>query len=260
MSEFDQLLDLVENDLFMHRDDIDYASGAFADGRKFVRVFHYDDADEAGSYFEASEAVSGEDAIDTNYIFTAHSALKDAEAYEVCDIIESWCDGDDIFLDCPSSGFVYDGYDYSSRGDGGADWTWTDDVVEIQDCVGEFSQDQIDELYYEAGKTIVKSNGYDYYDIEEGDDDALSEAAWEEASNIINLWRIRTDSRLYDYLQRWYDYKGKNLEDNVRDCFYAYGCLFFVTGTGYSLFSDDLLGGSSDGRARKEFDDFVKNN
>ena len=261
MNEFDALINLIEGELLPSRDDVDYISGTYADGRKFARIFRYDEDGEAGEYFEVSEAMSGENALDTNYVYSRTMCLRDTEHFEVFDIIDDWAAGDDgIYLECSPSGFIYGGVDYSTRD--GADyssrWYWTDDVREVRDCRDEFSDDEIDELYLTAGRKIVEDNGAEAYGIDEDDEYALSEMASQEAADIINLWRIPTDSRTYGYLLEWYDHIGKDMDSNIRSCFYEKGCLFFVTGTGYAIFSSDLLGGNASGIARKEFEDFIE--
>lgn len=84
-----------------------------------------------------------------------------------------------------------------------------------------------------------------------------SEEAIEEAlSNIISVYRIHLDSLLYKALLDWYG-GFANLEDRVRSCVLDGDYIYFITGCGYDIISADLLGGSADGEAKKEFLKFL---
>ena len=78
--------------------------------------------------------------------------------------------------------------------------------------------------------------------------------------DFINLFRISTDSALYSLLQDWYEQQGLDMEYSIRGYYEDEynGYVYFVTGSGYSIYSADLLGGSADGRAEREFDKFVE--
>lgn len=127
-------------------------------------------------------------------------------------------------------------------------YDWTDSV---HDALREL--DGTDELYgllYKAAGRIVEDNGDGYYDVDR------DEAIDEEAADIIGLWYIDEDSRLYHALEDWYGERGEDMAESVRDAFEDRGRLFFVTGVGYAIFDADLLGGNGDGETRREFDRF----
>lgn len=130
----------------------------------------------------------------------------------------------------------------------GAYYDWHDD---IHDANEELGGDELDQAIYTAGERIVEENGDGEYDC------SHDEAVMCEASNIIGLWFIEEGSRLYKLLLDWYDGSKSKLMDEVRDSFEMGGRLFFVTGCGYAIWSKDLLGGSSDGQAARDFDEFV---
>lgn len=139
-----------------------------------------------------------------------------------------------------------------------SDYYWRDDILDVTndapiDQEVTWSGDEQYEIFYRAGEAIVDENGMVAYDCDR------DEAIEEEASNIIGLWAISTDSELYDLLLEWYDGDEDKMMRNVRNSFYWDDYLMFVTGCGYSIWSADLFGGKSDGRAEQEFNDFVRN-
>ena len=84
-----------------------------------------------------------------------------------------------------------------------------------------------------------------------------SEEAIEEAlSNIISVYRIHLDSLLYKALLDWYG-EFATLEESVRSCTLDGDYIYFVAGCGYDIISADLLGGSADGKAKKDFIEFL---
>ncbi len=84
------------------------------------------------------------------------------------------------------------------------------------------------------------------------DEEVIEEAL----SNIISVYRIHLDSLLYKALLEWYG-GFANLEESVRSCTLDGNYIYFVTGCGYDIISADLLGGSADGKAKKEFIEFL---
>lgn len=131
------------------------------------------------------------------------------------------------------------------------DYDWREDIIDIVDDL-DIPSDTKDDLFYRAAERIVVENGIDYYD---GD---TSDAVMEEMSSIIGLFAVPQDTVLYDLVMEWhggYD----NMMENVRNCFEDNENLYFVTGTGYSLFDADLLGGSGNGETVARFDEFVRN-
>lgn len=113
-----------------------------------------------------------------------------------------------------------------------------------------WTMEEQDDLLRLAAERIVEENGEDYYNNPEW-------AVDEEASDIIGLYAISQNSLLYRLLLEWYGNDEDNMMEQVRDSFVYDGWLFFVTGAGYSLWSADQLGGSSDGIASRQFDDFI---
>lgn len=117
-------------------------------------------------------------------------------------------------------------------GKGQTVYDWKQDV---EDCEDVLDRDEYDEIAY--------------YLVEQHPDE----------EDFINLFRISIYSALYELLEQWYEEQGKNLEDEVRGYFEYGDYVYFVTGSGYSIYSADLLGGSANGRAENEFDEFVDN-
>lgn len=118
-------------------------------------------------------------------------------------------------------------------------YNWRDDVEEVE------ATEENDDIWYAVAENMCNKEPDEY-----GDD------PYEVMSNIISIWKISKRSRLYKYLLKWYGSEEKLL-DNVRDVYDTNNAIYFVTGCGYSIFSADLLGGSADGNAGREFDKFV---
>lgn len=257
MNEFDYLQDMIDDIRYDYDTPIEYETGDLFDGRRFIRVFCYDDDGECSQYFEACESLTGEDSLDTNVLDGDGSLICNVDSSEALASLQEIADGYYVNTQCDEGGFVMGRHDYS-RSEKASNWDWTDDVVDVQDC-RDIDEDRKFDYYDMAGRRIFEQNGPEYYGIDPDDEEAKQDAISEEASNIIHLWRIRTDSKAYGYIAKWYEHIGKDMDESIRDCFYADGSLFFVTGVGYAIFSADLLGGGSDGRARSEFDEFVRN-
>lgn len=120
-------------------------------------------------------------------------------------------------------------------------WRWKDDIEDIEPT------EENDDIWYAVAENMVENGDYKGYDV------------YEVMSNIINLFKISKDSMLYDYLLKWYGSEDK-LRKNVRDIYETDDAIYFVTGSGYSLYDDDLLGGNGDGLTEKEFDKFIEEN
>lgn len=138
-----------------------------------------------------------------------------------------------------------------------SDYYWREDILDVTDDAPSDQEvvwegDEQMEIFRRAAEAIVEENGEDYYDVD------YDEAVEEEMCDIIGLWAIDTDSKLYDLLLEWYDNSVDKMMKSVRDSFYWENYLMFVTGCGYAIWSADLLGGSADGRAEQEFNDFVR--
>ena len=79
------------------------------------------------------------------------------------------------------------------------------------------------------------------------------DAVFETLDSIIFIGSINKDSLLYSALVKWYKHKGDNIEEEIRSYVEDNENIYYVTGSGYDTISADLLGGSADGMARKEF-------
>lgn len=135
-------------------------------------------------------------------------------------------------------------------------YDWRHDIIDV-DQSPIFSQDEKFDIAMGCAKSIVEENGMDYY-VSDDIDDVIHE----EMASIIGLYAIDTDSFLYELLVRWHDGED-NVLHKVRDAYLhdSYNgrrYLCFVTGCGYSIWSNDLLGGKADGIAEREFDAFVR--
>lgn len=118
---------------------------------------------------------------------------------------------------------------------------WRDDVLEVE------PDESNDDIWYAVAENIQQTDpDYKEWDV------------YEIMSDIICLWKIEKRSRLYDYLLKWYG-SEENLLKNVRDVYDTNYAIYFVTGIGYAIMSADLLGGTADGNAEREFDQFVNN-
>lgn len=83
---------------------------------------------------------------------------------------------------------------------------------------------------------------------------ALEQAIAREMSNIISIWGLPTNSFLYQALITYFDGHDnllKHMRTPVEDDYD--NMIWFVSGYGYDIISADLLGGSADGIAKKEF-------
>lgn len=120
-------------------------------------------------------------------------------------------------------------------------YNWEDDIIEVE------ASEANDDIWYAVAENMQRTEpeykDWDVFDI---------------MSDIICIWKIEKRSRLYDYLLKWYGSEEELLK-NVRDVYDTNYAIYFVTGVGYSIFSADLLGGTADGNARREFDQFVNN-
>lgn len=72
-----------------------------------------------------------------------------------------------------------------------------------------------------------------------------------------NVRGISKDSLLYDKLVEWYGDKDTML-DNVRYAMEDGDNLYWFHGNGYSVYDQNLLGGTGDGEAEKRFEEFLK--
>lgn len=138
-------------------------------------------------------------------------------------------------------------------------YEWRDDIyyvmgaLQSDHCI-DLPNDTKDDLAYLAGETIVAENGTDYYA------DPIS-AATEEANEFypggsMTLWAIPMDSYLYEMLQKWHG-GHSNMMGAVRGAFEQDNMFYFCTGCGYDVMSADLLGGTADGQAAREFDAWI---
>lgn len=121
-------------------------------------------------------------------------------------------------------------------------YNWRDDIQEVENT------EENDELVYTFAQNLIDTDP-DYEDYND---------PWEIASNIIFIWKIDKDSKLYDYLLKWYGSES-NMKKNIRSFYETNDAIYFETGTGYSIFDADLLGGNADGRTADEFSKFVDN-
>lgn len=103
---------------------------------------------------------------------------------------------------------------------------------------------------YENNSYVLTQVAYkEMYEEDKENDDAV----FETLENIIFIGSINKDSLLYNALVKWYEYKGKKMSEEVRSYVEDNENIYYVTGCGYDNISADLLGGSADGMAKKEF-------
>lgn len=137
-------------------------------------------------------------------------------------------------------------------------YNWRDDIFYVTGALSsdnELEGVDIDELVDAAAQRIVDENGADYYDCPEY---AVQEEASEFAGGgSMTLWAIPRLTRLYGFLVDWYDIESA-IYENARNAFCDDDNMYFVTGMGYDIMSADLLGGTADGRATRDFDEFVE--
>lgn len=121
-------------------------------------------------------------------------------------------------------------------------YNWKDDIEEVENTEAN------DDLVYAFAENLME-NDPDYAEYDD---------PWEIISNIISIWKINKRSRLYDYLIKWYG-SEEEMKKHVRSFYETNDAIYFETGTGYSIFDADLLGGNADGRTADEFGRFVAN-
>ena len=130
-------------------------------------------------------------------------------------------------------------------------YIWVD---EIEDAYEVLPGEEVAEICYEIAKKEVLAEG------EYSEDDPEFEDVVLEESDYIGVYRIRTSSALYNLLCEWYEQQGRDITQEVRGYYEDYygDYMYYVTGCGYDILSADLLGGSANGEARREFDAFVR--
>ena len=74
---------------------------------------------------------------------------------------------------------------------------------------------------------------------------------------LLCVWKIDKNSKLYDLLLEWYGSEEKLLQE-VRNVWDTDDAIYFETGIGYSIFDADLLGGNADGETERKFNSFVQ--
>lgn len=121
-------------------------------------------------------------------------------------------------------------------------YNWRDDIEELENTEAN------DELAYAFAENLIETDP-DYANYDD---------PWDVLSQIIYIWKIAKRSRLYDFLLKWYG-SEEEMKKHIRSFYETSDAIYFETGAGYSFFSADLLGGTADGNAAREFDDFVKN-
>ena len=121
-------------------------------------------------------------------------------------------------------------------------YNWKDDIEEVDNTEAN------DELAYAFAENLIETDP-DYANYDD---------PWDVLSQIIYIWKIAKRSRLYDFLLKWYG-SEEEMKKHIRSFYETSDAIYFETGAGYSFFSADLLGGTEDGNAAREFDDFVKN-
>lgn len=125
-------------------------------------------------------------------------------------------------------------------------YDWRDDIEEV-----DYNDEGNDDIFYSVAENIVDTDEYGEYEGRDRDD-TISEVM----SDIIGLYKINKRSRLYKYLLKWYGSEEKLLK-SVRDVYDTDNAIYFVTGCGYAIFDNDLLGGNADGETERKFNKFV---
>ena len=120
-------------------------------------------------------------------------------------------------------------------------YNWKHDIEDVEPT------EENDNIWYAVAENMVENGDYKGYDV------------MDVMSDIINLFKIDKDTTLYRYLLKWYGSEEELLK-KVRDVYNTDDAIYFVTGTGYSIFDADLLGGNADGLTEKEFEKFMQEN
>lgn len=128
-------------------------------------------------------------------------------------------------------------------------YDWRRDIEDVYEVLD--TDDMLEISYAIAEQIVIKD------EIADPSDPDFDDIVAEEA-DFIGLYRISKYSHLYDLLCDWYDEIGEDMEEKIRGFYDDGDYIYFVTGCGYSIYSADLLGGSSNGRAESEFDSFVR--
>lgn len=103
-----------------------------------------------------------------------------------------------------------------------------------------------DDIYYSYAENMAEQYPEQYG----GDVDSVLQ-------QLICVWKIDKNSKLYDLLLEWYGSEEKLLQE-VRNVWDTDDAIYFETGIGYSIFDADLLGGNADGETERKFDSFVQ--
>lgn len=131
--------------------------------------------------------------------------------------------------------------DPQSFGDYRSEEQWSDEYSDILTELGE-------------RELVASCDKADY------SEDDWQDMVFDEASNIIRVLRINQDGLLFQALMEWYGGTRENVLSNIRSAYDNYiedGYLYYVTGIGYDTISNDLLGGTTDGDATKQFLEYI---
>ena len=131
---------------------------------------------------------------------------------------------------------------------------WTDDIEDARKMLDQ--EEQFDILCVIARNTLIR-------DGEDPDDPYFDDLVRDEACSVIGFYRIRTDSILYQLLCDWYAQQGRDMKECIRGYYEDYygDYIYYITGCGcdrHDILSADLLGGSADGEAHRQFEAFVR--
>lgn len=146
-------------------------------------------------------------------------------------------------------------------------YDWEDDLYTVSGALSdeksclEIPQEYVDDLIWRAAEIEYADCLEEDPEFDEGADEIERIDEWAtdfRRGGSATLWAIPLDSKLYDLLVEWYDGDEDKLAGSVRSHFTDDAYMFFATGMGYDVMSADLLGGTSDGVAHREFDRFVE--
>lgn len=129
---------------------------------------------------------------------------------------------------------------------------WKEDIEDIFDLMEENNAHGDGDPFYSGSGEFCDSNEH-FWEVLANISDRYGE------NDPIGFYRISKTSWLYDLLEEWYDEKEQDMEEMVRGFYDDGSYIFFVTGCNYDIYSADLLGGSADGEAQREFEKFADN-
>lgn len=137
-------------------------------------------------------------------------------------------------------------------------YIWTDDLRTISGAIAK--EENLLELPDEMVRDLVRiasELACEGMDIPVTSKNVKEQEAEFLPGGSMTLWAVPKDTKLYNLLVEWNDGSEDALVESVSYGFEDDENLYFASGCGYDVMSQDLLGGTMDGQAHRDFDKFV---